>query len=175
MTYEDELLVRASQLDEETLVEIYDCYGPGLYRYAARLLADRDMAEDCVAETFKRYLDAIQRGRGPSRHLRAYLYRIAHNWITDQYRTPMTELTFEQEWVSSDEGDPSELYLQELEYHQVRAALIKLTPQQRQVLVLKFLEGWSNDEIAEALEKEVGAVKALQHRGIRAVERYLKR
>lgn len=174
MTYEDELLVRASQLDEKALVEIYDRYSPGIYRFAARLLADRDMAEDCVAETFHRYLNAIQHGQGPSRHLQGYLYRIAHNWITDQYRKPIADLPLEEEWVTLDGVDPSKAYLQEQEYRQVRAALITLTPQQRQVLVLKFLEGWSNDEIANALEKEVGAVKALQHRGIRALGRYLK-
>lgn len=174
MTYEDELLRRASQLEEEALAEIYDRYSPGLYRYAARLLADRGLAEDCVAETFHRYLNAIQGGRGPQRYLKAYLYRIAHNWITDQYRRPESNLPLEQEWIIIDEEDPSQVYLREQEYDQVRAALFKLTHQQLQVLVLKFLEDWSNDEIAKALEKPVGAVKALQHRGIRALGRYLK-
>jgi RNA polymerase sigma-70 factor (ECF subfamily) len=48
-----------------------------------------------------------------------------------------------------------------------------LTPDQRQVVILKFLEGWSNAEVAETLNKPVGAVKSLQHRALGALRRIL--
>jgi RNA polymerase sigma-70 factor (ECF subfamily) len=54
-----------------------------------------------------------------------------------------------------------------------RYALLSLTPDQRQVIMLKFLEGWQNPEIARALNKPVGAVKSLQHRGLAALRRIL--
>ncbi|MBL7163141.1 MAG: RNA polymerase sigma factor, partial [Anaerolineales bacterium] len=55
----------------------------------------------------------------------------------------------------------------------LRAALFQLTPEQRQVIVLKYIEDWSNAEIAAALNKSIGAVKALQHRGLAALRRML--
>lgn len=60
-----------------------------------------------------------------------------------------------------------------LDGEQLRTALRLLTPEQRQVVALKFLEGWQNEEIAEALEKTVGAVKAQQHRGLASLQRIL--
>jgi RNA polymerase sigma-70 factor (ECF subfamily) len=61
----------------------------------------------------------------------------------------------------------------QLQREHVRAALARLTPEQRQVISLKYLEGWENDAIAAALQKPVGAVKALQHRAIASLKRLL--
>ena len=56
-----------------------------------------------------------------------------------------------------------------MERTRIRRALARLTPEQEQVIVLKFLEGLSNEEIAQILGKDVGAVKSLQHRGLAAL------
>jgi len=56
---------------------------------------------------------------------------------------------------------------------QVRAALLRLTPEQRQVIVLKYIEGCDNETIAAALQKPVSAVKSLQHRALGALKRLL--
>src|SRR3990172_12815874 len=80
------LLSGARAYDEEALGEIYSRYSPELYRYAVRLLGDVHLAEDCVAATFSRFLQALGRGRGPQAYLRAYLYRVAHNSILDHFR-----------------------------------------------------------------------------------------
>jgi RNA polymerase sigma-70 factor (ECF subfamily) len=58
---------------------------------------------------------------------------------------------------------------------QLRAALALLTSEQRQVLVLKYLEDWENEAIAVSLDKPIGAIKALQHRGLEALRRILTR
>lgn len=71
------------------------------------------------------------------------------------------------------EGDPSRSVAIELERQEVRRALLSLTSEQRQVIVLKYLEDWSNQEVAKALEKPVGAVKSLQHRALNALRRAL--
>jgi RNA polymerase sigma-70 factor (ECF subfamily) len=60
-----------------------------------------------------------------------------------------------------------------LEQEQVRSALCALTPEQRQVIVLRFLEGFENDAVAVALQKPISAVKALQHRAIQSLRRML--
>lgn len=161
---EQELLHSARSLDVQALSIIYDRYSPKLYRYAMRLLGEECAAEDCVAETFSRFLSALQANRGPRDYLQAYLFRTAHNLIADHYRRqpPVEEL---QESLPQ-EDDTEESARLNLRQSRVRAALRDLTADQQQVVALKFLEGWENEEIARALRKPVGAVKSLQHRAL---------
>lgn len=158
----------------QSLAEIYDQYSPQLYRYAVRLIGDSSHAEECVAETFSRFLHALQRGGGPREHLQAYLYRIAHNWITDFFRKqpplPLeTEIAAEPDSKSNPQAVVVDVHLRS----QIRAALMELTPAQRQVITLKFIEGWSNAEISKAIHKPVSAIKSLQHRALAALNRQL--
>ncbi|MGE5224761.1 MAG: RNA polymerase sigma factor [Omnitrophica WOR_2 bacterium] len=169
-----DLLRRVKRFDLQALGEVYDLYSPGLYGYAFRLLGDASLAEDCVAETFSRFLQVLKTGRGPQDYLQAYLYRIAHNWVTDQYRRqPPPSLSLEDEQGCRSDSHPERETIQRLEQEQVRAALYRLTPEQRQVVILKFIEGWENDSIAKAIDKPIGAVKSLQHRALEALRRIL--
>jgi RNA polymerase sigma-70 factor (ECF subfamily) len=92
------LLTETRTFSKQDLVGIYEEHSPGIYRYSVRLLGDRDLAEDCVSETFSRFLHAVRQGGGPRDNLRAYLYRVAHNWITDHYRRqPQSPLFLEED------------------------------------------------------------------------------
>ena len=171
---EERLLDGARAFDLVTLAEVYDRFSPGLFTYAARLLGDPDLAEDCVSETFTRLLKALRTGYGPQDHLRAYLYRTAHNWITDRYRRqPLPPLELDAD-LHADPGPSPETEVEErLVNQQTRTALAALTPDQRQVIVLRFIEGWDIEEVAVTLQKPTGAVKALQHRALGAMRRWL--
>ena len=174
MQNEKDLIARARNLDQEALAEIYDALSPGLYRYAMRIVGDAQVAEDCVGETFSRFLNAVHRGGGPQQYLKAYLYRVAHNWITDLYRKKGPQLTSLRpaEAMIADE-DPTRDLEDGLERQRARQALAYLTPEQRQVVVLKYLEGWSNAEIAQSMGKTTGAVKSLQHRALATLQRLM--
>jgi RNA polymerase sigma-70 factor (ECF subfamily) len=168
---EQELLTQAGQFDTRALAEIYDLYSPRLYHYAMRLLGDDCAAEDCVSETFSRFLKALQAGKGPRDYLQAYLFRMTHNLVVDHYRrqSPTEELTDDLPHAENTEDTAEE----NLRQSQVRAALHKLTEDQQQVVALKFLEGWENEEIARVLHKPVGAVKSLQHRALAQLQKIL--
>jgi RNA polymerase sigma-70 factor, ECF subfamily len=168
---EQELLTQACQLDSSALAEIYDIYSPSLYRYSMRLLGDDCTAEDCVSETFSRFLKALQAGKGPRDYLQAYLFRTAHNLVVDHYRrqSPTEELDEDLPQTETTEGIADH----NLRQSRVRAALHKLTEDQQQVVALKFLEGWENEEIARALHKPIGAVKSLQHRALAQLQKIL--
>lgn len=153
------------------LAEIYDTYRPGLYRYAMRLLGDASLAEDCVSETFARFLKALHTRQGPRDHLQAYLYRIAHNWIVDLYRC--NEQTLELSESLQCEEAAEEEAAKHMRQTQARKAIRSLTPDQQKVITLKYLENWSNEEIARVLHKPVGAVKSLQHRALASLHRLL--
>jgi len=169
-----ELLQRAQNHEMLALAEIYDRWSPALYRYAMRLLGEAGLAEECVAETFNRFLVALKQGSGPRDYLQAYLYRIAHNWITDHYRrnTPLT-VPLDPGLQADAEAEPPRQVMQEIEHQQVRAALSYLTPDQRQVIMLKYVEQWDNEAIARTLGKPVGAIKALQHRALESLRQIL--
>lgn len=173
MNSEPRLLQRARCFDLAALGEIYDSYSPGVFRYAIRLLGDADLAEECVAETFSRFLKALRNGGGPQDYLQAYLYQVAHHWITDYYRRqPLPELSLGETLVDEQE-DLARSAVENIDQEQVRAALARLTPEQRQVVVLKYLEGWENEAVAARLDKPVGSVKALQYRALGALRRLL--
>lgn len=173
MNSKTDLILRAQQFEEAALAEIYDLYSPGVFRYAFRQLGDNNLAEDCVAEVFLRYLQSLRASGGPQDHLQAYLYRIAHNWITDQYRRqPLPPLPLLEELPDS-KDDLFQVVLGHIQEQRMRRALVRLTPEQRQVIVLKYLEGLENETVALVLKKPVSAVKALQHRALGALRRIL--
>jgi RNA polymerase sigma-70 factor (ECF subfamily) len=172
VTSENGLLSLARELDPQALSQIYDQYSPAIYRYAMRLMGNITLAEECVAETFSRLLQMLHAGKGPREHLQAYLYRVAHNWITDQYRREplMDELA---ETLAGESDSPEEVVSQRIHQQRLQDAIRQLTPDQQQVIALKYLEDCENEEIALVLGKPVGAVKSLQHRALASLQRFL--
>jgi RNA polymerase sigma-70 factor, ECF subfamily len=168
---EQELLTKAGQFDTRALAEIYDLYSPRLYRYAMRLLGDDCAAEDCVSETFSRFLKALQAGKGPRGYLQAYLFRTAHNLVVDHYRRQPVIEELDDNLPEPETTEESATL--NLSQRRVRAALLQLTEDQQHVVSLKFLEGWDNEVVAKALNKPVGAVKSLQHRALAQLQKLL--
>jgi RNA polymerase sigma-70 factor (ECF subfamily) len=171
---ETDLLHGARELNAGILAEIYDLYNPGIFAFAYRLLGESSAAEDCAAETFTRFLKTLQSGMGPSDHLQAYLYRIAHNWITDRFRrepVPMLEL---DENIPNHSAENLENQMEEVQaLNEIQTALRSLTADQRQVIALRFVEGWGTDQVATAMQRPAGAIKALQHRALAALRNKL--
>ncbi len=176
MGVEDQtLLTKAREFDEGALETIYQKYSDSLFKYAVRKVGDPARAEDFVAETFQRFLQSLAQGGGPKEYLRAYLYRITHNIITDFYRrSPPPPMEFEEARYENDSSSPPEVLAQKIKAETLRRALLRLTPGQQQVVILKFVEGFSNAEIARVMGKSVGAVKSQQHRAIASLQRILE-
>ena len=163
----------AQRWDLQELTLIYERYSPLLQRYAARMLGDPDSAEECVAETFSRFLHAVDQGGGPQDNLQAYLYRMAHNWITDFYRRQPPVDLLDGDGPSDPHGNPLNVITRQMEQERVRQALRQLSPVQQQVIALRFLEEWSHEEVALVIGKTVDATRALQHRALAALRRFL--
>jgi RNA polymerase sigma-70 factor (ECF subfamily) len=160
-------------IDKQALLEIYEYYSPEIFRYACRLLHDNHLAEDCVADTFLRLLIAVRSGVLLG-NIRAYLYRIAHNWIMDHYRRhPQADSSLEENHHMNAEDNPSQRVADEADAQRIRAALLKLSAEQRQVIELRFMENWSHADVADVLGKTVEATRALQYRAIEALRQAL--
>lgn len=160
-------------MDKQALLEIYEHYSPEIFRYACRMLNDNNLAEDCVADTFLRLLIAVHRGVLLG-NIRAYLYRVAHNWIIDHYRRhPQVDIPLDDDLHTNAEDNPSHLAGQVDDAQRIRSALLKLSAEQRQVIELRFIENWSHDEVAMALGKTVEATRTLQYRAVEALRQEL--
>lgn len=174
---DNQLLSQARDFDKNALAQIYDRYSTALYHYAYRQTGNQQTAEDCVAETFSRFLNALHSKKGPKKHLKAYLYRIAHNWITDLYRKKPSEfsnLDDIEETVARYQASVESEVISMDTAETLRDHLSKLNPDQRQVIALKHLEGMPNTEVAEIMGRSVGSVKALNSRALNNLRSFLK-
>jgi RNA polymerase sigma-70 factor (ECF subfamily) len=168
------LEVDTDSFSKQELIDIYEHYNPGIYRYAYRLLGDQNVAEDCVSETFSRFLSTVSRGGNPIDNVRAYLYRVAHNWITDYYRRrPLPELPLDIKEHVEPGSNPDKLVSESMERDRVRAAILRLPPEQQQIIQLRFLENWSHEEVAQLLEKTIDATRSMQYRALVSLRRML--
>ena len=171
---DEELLLKANALDRNAISAIYDAYQQPLYRYIYRQVGAVETARDLTSEVFSRFLHALNNQTGPTKQVKAWLYRVAHNTVVDFYRRQQhrNHLSLDDLFIYSDEDPVRDAELQ-MDAERVRLALTRLTSDQRQVISLKFFAGFTNQETAEVMDKPVGAVKALQHRAIAALQRQL--
>ena len=175
MTDETALLKRAKNYDLAALEQLYDRYAPRMYAYIYRRLGDPAVAEDLTSELFVRMLRAIQEERAWRDSFSAWLYRIAHNMVVDQYRrrSPTPDLSLDEALLGSDDGDPAEIVEKDQANERLRAAIGRLTPEQQEVLALRYGEGMKAREVAKVIRKTTGAVEALQRRALASLRRIL--
>jgi RNA polymerase sigma-70 factor, ECF subfamily len=161
-----------SRLDPQAIGAVYDRYYPDVYRFVRYRLNDETTAEDIASEVFVRLLEALKSGHAPQTSLKAWLLGTASHIVTDHfrqsYRRPIDELP---ETLSDGLPDP----LQDVEQRErtlhLKTALSKLTEEQQNVLTLRFGQGYSLEETAALLKKNINAVKQLQFRALAALNR----
>lgn len=149
------------------LAEIFDHYHQPIYRYIFRQVGDMETSRELTNEVFQRLIKAVQGEPISDQHVAPWLYRTSHNLVIDHYRRQKhrQHLHIEETQIESDMDTEQEAELQ-LRMDVVRKLMQELTSDQKQVILLKFLEGLSNQEVAEVMDKSVGAVKSLQHRAL---------
>ena len=174
-TGEAELIQRAKKGDPAAFAEIYDQCQPAVYRYVFYQVGDAATAEDLTSEVFVRLVEKVDRFTYRGRPLLAWLYTIARNLVTDHHRRAGRSLLIPaDEWPMADAGTTEAAVEDLVTQRQLAAAVAHLTEEQRQVILMRFIEGLDNAMVAQVLGKSVGAVKALQYRALAALRRVLK-
>ncbi len=169
-----ELLQRACKLDRDAIGQLYQEHVHAIYRYVYYRVGDAQAAEDLTAEVFLRAVESLPHYRPTGTPFRAWLYRIARARVADHYRRQKRArvLPLEEEWLS-DEESPQHQAEKAQDVRRLAEAIRHLTGDQQQVLILKFVDRLSNAQVAQILGKTEGAVKSLQHRALRALERQM--
>ena len=160
------------KLDPQAIGAVYDSYYSDVYRFVRYRLDDEAVAEDIASEVFVRLLEAVESGQAPRTSLKAWLLGTASHIVTDHfrqaYRRPTAELP---ETLLDGQPDPAlDVEDRERSRH-LKTALSKLTEEQQNVLTLRFGQGYSLEETAVLLKKNVNAVKQLQFRALAALNR----
>jgi RNA polymerase sigma-70 factor (ECF subfamily) len=174
------LVERAQQGDTEAFGLIYDRYVDTVFRFIYFRVGNRPLAEDLTSDTFLRALKRISSFTWQGRDLGAWLVTIARNLVADHFKSGRYRLEVTTgDVLDADredrgpEGSPESAVVDHITNVALLTAVKQLNPEQQECIVLRFLQGFSVAETAQAMGKNEGAIKALQYRAVRALARLL--
>lgn len=172
---ETELVRRAIKRDQAAFGQLYEAYLERIYRYVYYRVGATSEAEDLTEQVFLKAWEAIDRYEARGAPFTAWLYRLAHNLVVDQYRgrRPTTPIEDVDESLLDGE-DMSGAVESAIEAEEVRDAVQRLNPEHRQLIVLRFIEGLSHAEVAQIIGKSEGAARVIQFRALQALAKVLK-
>jgi RNA polymerase sigma-70 factor, ECF subfamily len=171
------LVERGQQGDREALEELYLLHFDRIYSYLHMSVGNRHDAEDLTTQVFVKMLESIGRFRWRSAPFSAWLFRIAHNLAMDHFRASRRWQPEEDvpEPEPPQESAAEEEALESIGRQSMLELIERLSPEQQQVLALKFVFNFSNGEAATILDKTEGAIKSLQHRALASLQRQLEK
>jgi RNA polymerase sigma-70 factor, ECF subfamily len=172
-------LEAARRREPAAVTRIYTLYAPALFRFFMGEVGDRHQAEDLTGTAFVSAIEDLPRFRGPVEALGGWLFQIARHDLYDfrkkqtRSRTEPLDDNLNEAATAAGAEDPEDLAIDRLESGRVVAAMRELSPDQRQVLLLRMAGGLTAPEVAQVLGKTTGAVKSLQFRGLTSLARVL--
>ncbi|HEX6500721.1 MAG TPA: sigma-70 family RNA polymerase sigma factor [Micromonosporaceae bacterium] len=174
------LVERAKAGDGEAFGLIYDRYVETVFRFIYFRVGNRQLAEDLTSDTFLRALKRIGSFTWQGRDLGAWLVTIARNLVADHFKSGRYRLEVTTGDVldadredGGPEGSPEAAVVDHITNVTLLTAVKQLNPEQQECIVLRFLQGFSVAETAQAMGKNEGAIKALQYRAVRTLARLL--
>jgi RNA polymerase sigma-70 factor (ECF subfamily) len=170
------LVERAQQGDREALEELYLIHFDRIYGYLHVSVGNRHDAEDLTTQTFLKMLEAIGKFRWQSAPFSAWLFRIAHNLAMDHFRATK-RYQLEEDPPEPDPDDQTSAAhgaFASIGRKSMLELIEDLSPEQQQVLTLKFVFDFANADVATVLGKTEGAIKSLQHRALASLQKQLE-
>ena len=168
-----ELVARGQQGDRDALEELYLIHFDRIYSYLHVSVGNRHDAEDLTTQTFLKMLEKIGSFKWQSAPFSAWLFRIAHNLAMDHFRARKRWQPEEEvpEPPGSEEPSAEMLAMHSIGRQSMMELIETLSPEQQQVLTLKFVFNFSNADVATILGKTEGAIKSLQHRALASLQK----
>lgn len=173
------VLELARRLDQEALGLLYRQYLTSVFWYAMGRLGDVEQAEDVTSETFLAMVDSIARVRAEDDSaFEAWLLGIARNKVSDHFRRQAVRPTtrtiadsWDEPFAAAEAGDPLGVVVAREQWADVIVALQQLTEEQRTVLLYRCVLGYDTEEVARLMERQPGAIRALQFRALASLSR----
>lgn len=170
---EARLVDQAKRGDNRSFGELYRRHVDMIYRYTYARVRDEAVAEDLTAQVFLKAYEGLPNYESRGAPFSAWLYRIAHARTVDYWRQQQRRKEVALlETLPATDPQPEDVVAAKSEWNEAVDLLAQLTDDQRDVIILRFIEEMSLADVAETLEKTVGAVKALQHRALASLVRF---
>jgi len=165
--YEDEqeLISQLRQMDEDAISWVWNAYYAQLVRYATRLTQNSSVAEETVSTVFQRLLESLHRGKGPKTNIRSYLYKMTYHTVVDSSRSDLESVPISDS-LAEDNPAPEQRLERADQIEKINRALDSLTEDQRNLIVLRFVEELTMRETAEVMDKTINAIKSMQRRAV---------
>jgi RNA polymerase sigma-70 factor, ECF subfamily len=169
-----DLVKRAQEYEEEAIESLFQTYYPKIYNYAFLQMGDVQAAEDLASDVMLKMIESINKYHFRGLPFGAWVFRIARNRLIDLHRRRRRRGEVDlSETLSSALANPQALAERALERGQIQVALKHLTDEQRQVITLKFIQGFDNSSVGQIMQRSEGAIKSLQHRALGSLRRLL--
>lgn len=168
---------KAQRGDKEAFAQLYHHYLPKIYRFIYVKVNSKTEAEDLTHEVFMNTWQGIKSYTPQEFPFSSWLYRIARNEVIDFYRTTKKNVRLdllEEDALKMPEQESFNLD-QVMSVESVMDLMKSLKPEQQDVLIMRFLEDLSPDEVAAALNKSSGAVRLIQHRAINTLKELINK
>ncbi len=152
---------------ENRLASLYDEYFDRIARYIYVRIGDRNEAENLAGEVFVKALESLKSYKERGIPMQAWLFKIAHNLVVDHLRkaTKLKAVPIDTVQIETGE-DPVATAEKSVEIERVNEAMQKLTPEQREVVRLRFFGDLSSKEVGAIMRKSDGAVREMQRAAI---------
>ena len=158
------------KFQDENFIKAAEEYSDGLFRYAFFKLSDRELAKDVAQETLVRSWNHLAKG-GEVQNFKAFFYRILNNIIIDEYRK---KKAISLDRLREDGFDPKTDIHEKIESKIDGEMAVKMlgaiSEKYKEVIFMKYVEGFSNKEIAEMLDVTENSVSVKLHRGLKKIK-----
>lgn len=162
----------AKEGDAEAFGQLYDHYVSGVFRFIYYRVGSQQLAEDLTSETFVRGLRAIQRFNWQGKDFGAWLTTIARNLVADHFKSSRARLEIVAETIPEGKvtvASPEQEVLALISNEMLFEAVNALPNEQRDCILMRFIQGMSIAQTAAALGRSEGAIKQLQLRAVRSL------
>lgn len=169
------LVVECQQGSHEAFAELYDIFIDPIYRYVY-YRANADSVEDIIETVFVRVWEKIHQYKPKKKTtFSSWIFRIAHNLVIDHYRANDRKMeALDPQMADEDALSPKSETQRALTKGTLRSALSRLKKPYQEVLVHKFINDLSNQEMSDLLNKSEGSLRTLQHRALKALKKELE-
>jgi RNA polymerase sigma-70 factor, ECF subfamily len=168
------LVRQAKSGDQAAFTRLYDGYVERIYRFIYFRVSDDTATEDLVSQVFLKAWQNLDRYKIGTAPFIAWLYAIARNLMIDLYRSKRETVPLEHiATLPSDRQSPDDEVQLHFDLEAMRDALQSLSPDQQQVLILKYIAGLPNENIAKIMHKQEGTIRGLQMRGLQVLAKHM--
>ena len=177
---QDEIALISSAIEGnvDAFGQLYMLHIDAIYRYIYFRVGEASEAEDLTEQVFLNAWEALPGYKHLGNPFTSWLYRIAHNIVVDHYRLNKTRANsinqYQQEYEDQFEKSALQQVIDNEDITNLARAISRLNDDQQQVIILRFIEGYSHKEVAKVLDKNEGACRMIQYRALVNLQQMLQ-